>query len=200
MADLILHLVRHGTHCDHGLRLSGRRSNAPLEPEGWQQAAAVARHFAAAGRVDVVQSSPRLRARQTASVIEEHLRRPCEIACGWDEIDYGAWTGREFDSLVGDPRWDRWNTARATTCPPEGESIAAVVSRVMRQIQALRRRATDTVAVCVTHCDVIRSMVTSVLRLDPTEMLTFDVDTGSVTSFLFDGSGGHVQSINRRFA
>ncbi len=200
MADLILHLVRHGTHCDHGRRLSGRRSNAPLEPEGWQQASALARHFAVAGPIDVLQSSPRLRARQTASVIEEYVHQPCQIACGWDEIDYGAWTGMEFDRLVGDPQWDRWNTARATACPPEGESIAAVVSRVMRQIRALRRTARNTVAVCVTHCDVIRSMVTSVLKLDPTEMLTFDVDTGSVTSFRFDGHGGHVQFINRRFA
>lgn len=200
MAELILHLVRHGTHGDLGRRLTGRLSNSPLRPEGWRQARALSEHFAAMGRIDVVQTSPRLRARQTAGVIGDRLGRPCEVACGWDEIDFGAWTGMRFEDLEGNPEWDRWNASRATACPPEGESIAAVSSRVRHQIAALRERDTQAeaskVAVCVTHCDVIRALVTEVRGLDAGRMLDFPVDTGSCTTLVFGNDGARVRAVN----
>lgn len=196
MTDLILHLVRHGTHGDLGRRLTGRQAGRPLRPEGWRQAQALAEHFAAMPRIDVVQTSPRLRARQTAGVIGDRLGRPCEVAEGWDEIDFGAWTGMDFDELEGSPDWDHWNTSRGTACPPEGESIAAVTARVLRQIALLREPEGANVAVCVTHCDVIRSLVTHVEGLDPSRMLDFPVDTGSCTTLVFGDDGARVRTVN----
>ena len=107
---------------------------------------------------DLVQSSPRLRAQQTAQAIAEHVGRAVETVDAFDELDVGEWTGLPFQTLSQDPRWHVWNTRRASARPPGGESMAELRDRVIGHLDALRNRAGAS-AIIVSHAEPIRAAV-----------------------------------------
>src|SRR5947209_20190589 len=95
----MVHLVRHCAHGDVGHVLSGRCAGASLTAEGRAEAAWLAARFLDE-RIAAIQSSPRLRARETAETIGAALGLSVEIVDALDEIDFGDWTGRSFAELV----------------------------------------------------------------------------------------------------
>src|SRR5688572_5962698 len=94
-------LVRHATSALTDNVLLGRVVDAPLDEHGRAQCRRLARHFSAR-QTCRVESSPRLRTRQTAEAIARALSiEPCMDAA-LDEIDFGAWSGRSFAELEDD--------------------------------------------------------------------------------------------------
>src|SRR3954464_15210746 len=117
-----IHLVRHAPHDLMARVLVGRNDAVTLSAEGIRQAQCLAAHFASE-KIDRVQSSPQLRARQTAQPLAAVQGLPVEIVSDVDELDVGAWPGRAFADLAADPLWHRWNTERGSCRPPGGESM-----------------------------------------------------------------------------
>jgi broad specificity phosphatase PhoE len=188
-------LIRHAAHGHLGAILSGRSEGIPLSDEGREQATRL-RAMLQAVALDRVQSSPVQRARETAAAIAGE--RTVEIVGALDEIDFGDWTGRRFDSLAGDAEWDRWNTTRSQACPPGGESMIAAQQRALGHLRmAASRHPGETIAM-VTHCDVIRAVVAAVLGLSLDRILRFDVDPASVTRVVAGEWGERLVSLNER--
>lgn len=189
-------LVRHGAHDELGRILSGRASDIGLNGPGRREAEALARALAGRG-VARLESSPRLRTRQTAEILGAALGLAVTIAPALDEIDFGDWAGRSFADLDADPAWQRWNSARASAPTPGGETMAAAVRRAMRHLDGLGR-AGETV-LCVSHCDVIRGVVAHCLGLSLDNILRFEVGTASICWLNADGQGGaQVLTVNAR--
>lgn len=195
-----LHLVRHCPHGDVGRVLTGRSEGAPLTELGLAKARRLAGELARAGTIAAVHSSPRLRARQTAEAIAEAAGVQVEIVAGLDEIDFGDWTGRSFDELEGDPAWTAWNSARASSRPPAGESMREAVVRATSHIEAVGRREWDGAVVCVTHCDIIRGAIAQFLGLGLDNLLRFDVEPGSVSTLVVGEWGGRLVTLNKECA
>ncbi|MFW6076611.1 MAG: histidine phosphatase family protein, partial [Hyphomicrobiales bacterium] len=149
-------LVRHARHSLVDHVLVGRKPGVGLSAGGRREAAQLAARFA--GRsIARVQSSPRRRARETAAPLADALGLEVEIVPGLDEIDFGQWTGRCFDELAPDPRWQAWNGARSMARPPGGESMIEAQARVVGHIEQLGCTLDGGNAVLVSHCDVIRA-------------------------------------------
>src|SRR3954469_8706387 len=106
-----VYLVRHASHSLLGRALCGRAIDVGLNAQGQREARALGNHFAHQ-RVDMLQTSPRRRALETAQAIAARVR--CEIhnAAAFDEHDAGEWSGRDFAMLARDPRWRAWNEQR----------------------------------------------------------------------------------------
>jgi len=158
-------LLRHGlTRFTGEKRFSGSGGeDLPLTEEGLAQAKRAAVKLAGMS-VDVVITSPLLRARQTAEalataldleVVEEHDLRECA---------FGQWDGLTMAEVMR--RWPQevsaW-LASTSVAPPGGESFDAVAHRV----EATRRRLLEafpgrTVAV-VSHVTPIKMFVRSAL-------------------------------------
>ncbi len=166
-----------------------------LTEAGRTQARALADRLARE-QIRVVQTSPRERAVETATIIADRLGVAVETVDALDEIDFGDWSGRGFDALDGDPAWARWNERRSTTRPPGGESMAAAVSRARRHIAGLA--AVPGGAVCVSHCDIIRGVLADALGLPLDNLLRFDIDTASLSVMLVGEWGARVVGINER--
>src|SRR3954469_22404129 len=115
-------LVRHAAHAELGTLLSGRRRDVALSREGLAQAALVAELLSTAP-LAAIYSSPRERAWYTARDIAEPHDLKVIIAEGLDEVDFGAWSGRSFAELDGDPDWQIWNEARGSARAPGGETM-----------------------------------------------------------------------------
>lgn len=192
-------LVRHAEHDLLGKVLTGRMPGVGLGPVGRRQAQFLARHFREAA-VTAVQSSPRERARQTAEPIAAGLSLACETAAGLDEIDFGAWTGKGFDELAGDPAWRRWNEARAAARCPGGESMLEAQARLLAHLDSLCAAHPGGVLVLVSHADMIKAALLHVLGASLDAIHRIEIAPASVSTLVLGDWGGKVVAVNQRIA
>lgn len=151
-----LHLLRHGTHGDVGVRLTGREPDGGLTEEGRNQARQAADRLR--GRpLSIIYSSPRRRTVETASIVADVLGLEVRQALALDEVDFGSWSGCSFDELEADPRWRDWNDHRSSARCPGGETMAEAQARALAFAfeVAARHQAPP---LLVTHCDIIRAL------------------------------------------
>jgi ribonuclease H / adenosylcobalamin/alpha-ribazole phosphatase len=150
-----IYLVRHASHDQIGKMLCGRSVDPALNERGHTEAAALARSLAAE-RIDLVQTSPRRRTRETAQAIADRIDRKLEIAAPLDEIDVGEWSGLSFEELAGDESWRSWNARRGSARPPRGESMRELQERIVAHLEAIAALPIRG-AVLVSHAEPIRA-------------------------------------------
>lgn len=192
----ILHLVRHAAHDRIGDVLCGRMAGVTLGTEGRRQAVSLGDRLAGEA-IEAVYSSPLERARETAEPIAARTGTDVLVAEALNEIDFGAWTGRRFDSLTGDVSWQNWNRERSKASPPGGEAFAAVQARMVAFLLQLARRHDGRGAVAVSHCDPIRAALCAFLNCRSlNDYDRFEISPASVTRIVFWGEGWKVLSMN----
>jgi probable phosphoglycerate mutase len=182
----MIYLVRHGSHSLLDRVLCGRSGDVPLSVDGIGQARGLARQFAGVS-IDIVQSSPRRRSRETAEPIAERHALEVECANDMDELDTGEWSGRSFESLASDPAWLHWNTCRGSARPPGGESMNELQARAVAHIEKLLARRASTVI--VSHAEPIRAVLLHYRKMAVDRYGEIDVPPASV-SILRAGRNG----------
>lgn len=192
-------LIRHAMHADYGRRFTGRAEGVPLSTEGRAQAQALGGRLAGSD-LAAVYSSPRERCRATAEAVAVPHRLFVQQEAALDEIDLGDWTGREIDSLEGDPAFDRWNTERGTAAPPNGEAFASVAERTRAIATELARDHPGSTIALVTHQDVIKALVATCLGLSLDHVLRFEIGPASVTRLVIGAWGAKVLTLNEHAA
>jgi probable phosphoglycerate mutase len=187
--------VRHGSHDYLGKVLCGRGKPVSLNDDGRREADALAGRLAGE-RLEAVYASPLARTVETAAPIASRCGlevRRCEALI---EIDFGAWSGRPFAALAGDPAWDLWNDAREAARPPGGETMQEVEARVAGFLrEAVGRHPGGRIA-AVAHGDVIKAGVGHALGLPINHQHRFEISPGSVSVICAGGWGMKVHSIN----
>lgn len=171
-------LVRYG-RCDLAEDvLLGRSDTAGLSEDGRQQIARLG--FFARHKVELIQSSPRRRCRETASELAKTLQAPVEDIEALDEVNYGAWTGHSFEELRSAPKWNLWNEKRDSARPPDGETMREVQSRVIRHMQCLAAVYPDSRLVIVTYAEVIRAVLLHHNHMPLRDWQRFRIEPGTV--------------------
>jgi broad specificity phosphatase PhoE len=188
-------LVRHAAHDNVGGFLAGRAPGVALGEAGRAQARRLAQRMARE-RVDIIQSSPVQRARETAQAIADVAGREVEIARELEETDFGAWAGRSFEELNHDEHWRRWNAARSVNATPAGETMLGVQQRVYAHILVMAQGNPQAHIVMVSHADPIRAALAVVLGLSLDRLQSFDVAPASISVIDFDPWGARVQLVN----
>jgi broad specificity phosphatase PhoE len=189
-----MYLIRHGAHALVNKVLCGRTDGVPLSAEGVEQAHQLAAHFAGKP-VDLVQSSPRQRTRQTAAPIAAAVGRPIDPAEGMDELDAGEWTGRSFIDLADDPAWSAWNASRGKARPPGGESMIELQARVLRHLHSLNETDADSVVI-VSHAEPIRAALLHCRNTPLDRFAEIDVAPGSISILRSEGGRLTADQIN----
>ena len=179
-------LVRHGSCALTPEVLLGRAVDAPLAPAGQAEAQA------AAGRlrglpVRRVDSSPRLRTRQTAAAIAAACGARVQVSAELDELDFGRWAGQRFADLEADPDWRHWNAERGTATTPAGDSMAAAHARALGWMRAQGGSGGDGIHVLVTHAEVIRALLLSAMGLSFSDWHRVEVAPGSSSRVWLEG-------------
>ncbi|ACI98200.1 histidine phosphatase family protein [Rhodospirillum centenum] len=187
-------LVRHAPHAQQGRTLVGR-TDVPLSDEGTPLAAALAERLAGEP-LAAVQASPRLRTRSTAAMIADRHGLAVETAADLDEIDFGAWTGKDFDALEPDPGWRSWNAWRTGSRPPGGETMLEVQGRMLRHLEGVRARRPDGTVALVSHGDPIRAVLAFWLGIPLDLAHRLEVDPASVSRVELSPWGPRVLSVN----
>lgn len=184
-------LIRHAPDDIAANTLAGRLPGIHLSPDGRLEAEKLAARLEAAP-IAAIYSSPQPRAVETAEALARRLRLQTEITDGFNELDYGRWTGRCYDELRGDPVWTAFNTVRSLARIPGGESILEVETRAMAEIQRLRRLHPSRLVAIVTHADVIRVVLAHCMGLAIDLALRIEIEPASVSIIRLDDSGPRI--------
>ena len=173
-------LLRHGqTPMSVQKRYAGR-SDVPLTDTGIRQATAAAKRLAGAG-IDVIVTSPLLRATRTAQEVAAVTGAPVVTDEGFRETDFGAWEGLTFAEVR--ERWPAEMTAWLAdpeVAPPGGESFADVSTRVTDALhRALTGRDRQTVLI-VSHVTPIKTLVAAALLAPPAALYRMHLDVAAL--------------------
>lgn len=180
-------------------QLCGRTSGIPLSAGGLDEAKQLSIGLASRS-LTAIYSSPIERALATAESIAHPHRLVPIIDERLTELDFGEWTGKTFEELADSPMWVQYNRARSSTRPPGGEAPLSVLARSREALDELgRRHGRGTVAV-VTHGDVIRSLLTSLLNMVLDDLLRFEISPASVTEVSYGAEHPLVHRVNTIYA
>ena len=174
-------LLRHGqTEMSAERRFAGR-GDIPLTSTGVQQAAAVAVRLADRGGIDVVLTSPLLRALRTAEAVAHAVGVPLTVDPDLVETDFGDWEGMTFGEVLA--RWpdemEAWR-ADVSAAPPGGESFAAVAKRVDAALDRLLTERKGQTVVVVSHVTPIKTLVCRALLAPPAAMFRMHLDVAAL--------------------
>ncbi len=188
-------LVRHAAHDLLGRVLTGRMAGVRLGAEGRRQSERLAERLSRE-EIVAVYSSPLERARETAAPIAERLGLRVETRDAITDLDFGDWSGRSFDELDADPRWAKWNGARATARPPGGESMLDAQWRAVGEVERVVGAHPQESVVMVSHADVIKAVLAFYLGLALDGIARFEVSPASISTVLIGAWGAKVHAIN----
>lgn len=188
-------LVRHGSHDRLGKVLCGRMDGVSLSEDGKAEAARTAERLAGEN-LSALYVSPMDRARETAEPIAAATGLEPRQEPDINEIDFGAWSGKRFEELHGDPQWDVWNRDRSHARAPGGEAIWEVQSRAVRWIERIVAEHPEQAVCAVSHGDVIKSLLCHALGLSLDFTQRFEVSPASVSVIAAGDWGLKVHSIN----
>ncbi|MFZ5784674.1 MAG: histidine phosphatase family protein [Pseudomonadota bacterium] len=189
-------LVRHAAHDDVGGFLAGRLEGIRLGAAGMAQAGRLAERLKRE-QVTALYCSPRERTRQTADAIAAAF-----TSLAWhslpalDEIDFGAWSGKRFTELNGDPLWRAWNDRRSLARTAGGESFLDVQHRMVGALERLAQQHVGETVGLVTHADVIKAAILyhCGMRLD--DWWRIEIAPASITRLAIDGYGARLLGMN----
>jgi broad specificity phosphatase PhoE len=149
--------VRHGvTDWNRQRRFQGR-TDIPLNDEGIAQAHAAARRLRDVP-IDIIVSSPLVRAVKTAEIIAAASSKPVELEADLIECDFGSFEGR----LIAEVMAEHGITAveaLATILPSDGEAWSSVSGRALRCVRKWLDRHPPSNILFVSHAAVMQSMV-----------------------------------------
>ncbi len=166
-----------------------------LSDMGRRQVAALAANCATLGLTAVI-TSPVQRARDTAGPIAASCSLPVCIEAGFDEVDFGGWTGLSFTQLAAQPEWTAWNTARGLAGTPGGETMLAVQARASAALQRTTSGRHDGVIAVVSHADVIKATLAAVLGTSLDLLHRFDVAPASRSIISLGDGWARVDAVN----
>lgn len=172
-------IVRHGetwANAEH-------RYLGSLDPEltalGRQQAQTLCEQFPAS--FDVLIVSPRLRAVQTANILNEHLKLSPEIIDCFRERDVGVFEGLTQDEAKKryPQLWSQNITRLWDAGPTDGESISDVVRRVRDGLAELESKYPSETVLLVAH-GFVAKVVRALAKGDFSDFYEWQLSNGNV--------------------
>jgi probable phosphoglycerate mutase len=159
MAGTRLLLIRHGESTWNAEGRWQGQSDPPLSERGRIQARVLALALAEEPIAQVV-SSDLARARETATILAEHLALEVEIESRLRELDVGAWSGLghpEIGRRFGEDL-ARFRSGDDSVRPGGGESRSEVRVRARHALADLEERHAGSQVAVVTHGGLIWSL------------------------------------------
>jgi 2,3-bisphosphoglycerate-dependent phosphoglycerate mutase/probable phosphoglycerate mutase len=200
MAHTRLLLVRHAATAAN---LDGRyvsRTDPPLHADGLAQAKRLGEWLAAETIHTIIHSGSR-RTAETLAAALGHRLQPWHSDSRWQELDYGAWEGLNYQELLAQfpaqarAHWaDPWQIA-----PPDGETLTAVAERVQAASTALLEQYAGQSVLLVAHATPLQLLICSVLGTPTTHYWRWKLDLGSLSCIDIYSSGPIVNWLNRGY-
>jgi alpha-ribazole phosphatase len=193
-------LVRHAEVARNARGRCFGRLDVLLSDEGREQARALAARLSHEAVAAVV-SSPRVRARDTATAIAEPHGLAVSTLDELSELDFGALEGLTYDEIAATwpELYEQWMTQPTAVEFTEGERFADLQVRAAEAVARLRESYEGRIVVAVTHAGVVRTIVAAALGMPEDRIFRLSVDPASITHVSWsEGGDSLVRSVNVR--
>jgi probable phosphomutase (TIGR03848 family) len=199
-------LLRHA-HSSANARaiLAGRAPGINLSDRGRKESQDVAKRLK---EIDfsLIRVSPMERCAQTIEPLLTHLSKSREVKPIIEveedlvEVDYGKWTGRKLAILSREKAWKVVQNTPSAMYFPGGEGLLDVQARAMRALNSAVKTPGKGAKLLVSHGDVIKSIVASVLGTHLDHFQKIVIDPASITVLDFNGVDFRVLTLNNTTA
>jgi probable phosphoglycerate mutase len=193
--DIIL-LIRHADNDMIGKAVAGRLPGVHLNATGQEQARLLAERLGSMP-IKRICSSPLERALETAEPLARKLGLEVHVHPRLIEIDPGDWAGMDFRKLREMPEWQNFLSARGRVRMPGGERLTEVQTRMVEEIENLRREFPDQMLALFSHGDPIRSALAFYTGIPLDFLARIEVSPASVSVIRFHSRGPQVLCINQ---
>ncbi len=176
-------IVRHGRTASNAAAVIQGRIDTPLSEAGIRQSEDLA-EVLAPEKIDLIISSPLLRALKTAETINGTRGIPLVVDDNLRERAYGVFEGgpkKSYEEALassGIPRWEY--------TPEGGESIPQVAVRCKKVLAVAAASAANTVLIAA-HDAVNRSLIFTLLDRPFSDWLTIGQNNCCINEFIFNG-------------
>ena len=181
--------------------LAGRAPGVDLSDRGRKEAQDVAKRLKDIN-FSLIRVSPMERCAQTiepllAQLSKSRQAKPIvEVEHDLVEVDYGKWTGRKLSILSRDKAWKVVQNTPSAMYFPGGEGLLDVQARAMRALNNAANTPGKGAKLLVSHGDVIKSIVASVLGTHLDHFQKIVIDPASLTVLDFNGVDYRVLTLN----
>ena len=195
--ETLLCTLRHGlTELNRDKRISGPTVDVPLLPEGIRQAEEARDRFAGTP-LDVVISSPLVRAIHTAEIVTGFPRDAIEIDPLCNERSFGLMEGltrAEVESRFPQVQYLQIGHIGYSLNPPGGEPLPALQDRARRFLQRVLERHRGRRILISSHQTFLLQLHGVLRGLNPFEALHDDILNLELTLFHLNPQGALVSS------
>lgn len=131
--------------------------------------------------IQTIYSSPLIRARKTAQIINQYHSAPIYFESGLMEMDQGDFEGLSFRELMACEKdfLSKWIADPTSVKMPNGESFIELQARAWKVIEAVIAKAEN--AIVVSHNFTIASILCKIKNISLSEFRSVCVDTASKT-------------------
>src|SRR3981081_1971738 len=143
-------LVRHGETDAIGKFLAGWKPGTHLNENGKEQVRRLAQRLSRFP-IHAVYTSPLERTVETAEAIATPHELVPRIRETLGEFRFGEWEGMSLEALNSDPEWHRFNASRSAVRAPGGELMIETQTRMVSEIEDLRREHDGQTIAIVSH-------------------------------------------------
>ena len=181
--------------------LAGRAPGVALSDRGRKEAQDVAKRLKEIN-FSLIRVSPMERCAQTIEPLLAQLSKSreakpiVEVESDLVEVDYGKWTGRKLALLSRDKAWKVVQNTPSAMYFPGGEGLLDVQARAMRALNSAANTPGKGARLLVSHGDVIKSIVASVLGTHLDHFQKIVIDPASLTVLDFNGVDYRVLTLN----
>jgi phosphoserine phosphatase len=192
-------LIRHGQTAWNVKERFRGREDLPLDDVGRAQAGALAQLIANEWpSITAIYASPLQRAVATAQPAAQALHLDLVREDGLLDIDYGLWQGLtpEEASSKYPSLFHLWNTSPEEVQFPNGESLCEVQKRARECVDRLAARNQGQVIVVVSHLQVCRVLLCSVLGLSLRSYGQFRLGTSGISVIETSHRGYDIITVN----
>ncbi len=190
--ETLLLTLRHGvTVLNRDKRVSGQTLDVPLLPEGIRQAEEARARFAGTS-LDVVISSPLLRAIQTAEIVTGFPRETIEIDPQATERSFGRMEGltrAEVEARFPEVRYLQIGHVGYSLNPPDGEPFPALQDRAQRFLHRVLERRRGRRTLISSHQTFLQQLHGVLRGLSHLEALHNDILNLELNLFHLDAQG-----------
>jgi broad specificity phosphatase PhoE len=189
-------LMRHGeTRWNREGRVMGRNPVELSENGRVQVEAAVI--LARSLQLDLIVTSPLVRARQTAEIIATgvggvQIAEDPAIA----EVSYGRWEGMTYHELIKDPHYAVYRESPVQYPTPGGETIPDVQTRGVEAVHRAVKANPERRILFVSHGDIIRTVLCYFLGLELKFFHRVRIDNAALSGIQLAGSFAEVKFMN----
>jgi probable phosphomutase (TIGR03848 family) len=181
--------------------LAGRAPGVDLSDRGRKESQDVAKRLKDIN-FSLIRVSPMERCAQTIEPLLAQLSKGSgakpiiEVENDLVEVDYGKWTGRKLAILSRDKAWKVVQNNPSAMYFPGGEGLLDVQARAMRAVNIAANTPGHGPKLLVSHGDVIKSIVASVLGAHLDHFQKIVIDPASITVLDFNGVDFRVLTLN----